>query len=126
MSLVIETASGAEAFRDAPDELTAPAGSTITLKLRNRTDPVDEVGHDWVLVRPGQEASVVARAIKAGDDRDWLDPDDRGVIAATHLIEGALDDSVAFAAPSPGTYTFLCTFPEHFAGGMRGTLTIQP
>jgi azurin len=125
VALTIATAKGAKDFHYATDALSAPAGSTITLKLTNETNPDDEVGHNWVLVKPGQEASVLANGIKAGDDRDWLDTKDPGIIAATKLIEGNEKHSVTFAAPEPGTYTFLCTFPEHYAGGMKGTLTIQ-
>jgi azurin len=76
-------------------------------------------------VKPGQEDSVLANGIAAGDDKDWLDVDDPGIIAHTALIEGEDSPSVTFAAPAPGTYTFLCTFPEHYAAGMKGTLTIQ-
>jgi azurin len=125
IALTIETATGAKDFHFAPDSLSAPAGATISLTLANRTNPDDEVGHNWVLVSPGQEASVLANAIKAGDDGDWLDTEDPGIIAATKLIEGNETNSVTFRAPEPGTYTFLCTFPEHYAGGMKGTLTLD-
>jgi azurin len=125
VALAIETASGAKDLHYATDRLAAPAGSTITLTLRNTTKPDDEIGHNWVLVLPGQEESVLASAIKAGDDNDWLDAVDPGIIAATKLIEGNQKNSVTFPAPVPGTYTFLCTFPEHYKGGMKGTLTIN-
>jgi uncharacterized cupredoxin-like copper-binding protein len=33
---------------------------------------------------------------------------------------------VTFTVPKkPGVYTFICTFPGHFAGGMKGTLTVK-
>ena len=105
--------------------MTAPVGSTITLTLLNKTNPDDEIGHNWVLVKPGQEDSVLANGIKAGDDRDWLDTKDPGIIAATKLIEGDEKSNVTFEAPAAGSYTFVCTFPEHYKGGMKGTLTIQ-
>lgn len=125
VDLAIDTGAGAEEYTFVPTALTAPAGSTITLTLTNRTDPDDEIGHNWVLVQPGQEASVLANGIAAGDDNDWLDDADPGIIAATRLIEGDSDDDVTFEAPAPGTYTFVCTFPDHYAGGMQGTLTIS-
>lgn len=124
IKLVVETASGAEDFTYATSAVEAPAGSEINLQLVNRTELIDEVGHNWVLVVPGQEDSVLANGITAGDDNDWLDTDDPGIIAATRLIEGGERSQVTFAAPEPGTYVFLCTFPEHYAGGMEGTLTI--
>ena len=125
VTLEIATATGAKDYHFVPDTLTAPAGSTIKLVFNNKTDPDDEIGHNWVLVKPGQEASVLANGIKAGDDRDWLDVDDPGIIAATSLIEGKQRDRVTFEAPPPGVYTFVCTFPEHYDGGMHGTLTIE-
>jgi len=125
VALAIETAKGAEDFHYATDTLSAPAGSTIALKLTNRTNADDEVGHNWVLVKPGQEDSVLANGIKAGDDNDWLDIEDPGIIAATRLIERGDSHSVTFEAPPPGAYTFLCTFPDHYKGGMKGTLTIN-
>ncbi len=123
--LEIDTATEATDFTYVQETLGAPAGSTITLTLNNRTNPDDEVGHNWVLVRPGQEESVLANGIAAGDDNDWLDVDDPGIIAHTRLIEGGESDTITFDAPPPGTYTYLCTFPEHDAGGMRGTLIIE-
>jgi azurin len=125
VALEVDTAPEPEDFAYLQTDLVAPAGSTITLTLNNLTDADDEVGHNWVLVQPGQEAAVLASGIAAGDDKDWLDVNDPGIIAHTSLIEGADSDSVTFPAPPPGTYTFLCTFPEHHAGGMVGTLTIR-
>ena len=125
VELTIQTASGAEVLSYVPTSLEAPAGSTIKLTLSNSTDPADEVGHNWVLVAPGKEESVLASSAAAGDAGDWLDATDPGVIAASRLIEGNQHDTVSFAAPPPGTYTFLCTFPEHYGGGMKGTLTIR-
>jgi azurin len=123
--LKIETATEPEEFTFAQPALSAPAGSRIKLTLFNLTDADDEIGHNWVLVKPGQEKSVLANGIAAGDDKDWLDVNDPGIIAATRLIEGSQRDSVTFDAPAAGAYTFVCTFPEHFDGGMRGTLTIE-
>ncbi|HET8785186.1 MAG TPA: plastocyanin/azurin family copper-binding protein [Candidatus Limnocylindrales bacterium] len=125
LALSIDTAKGADDFHYAADALSAPAGSVITLTFTNRTDPDEEVGHNWVLVVPGQEESVLANGIAAGDDRDWLDTDDPGIIAATKLIEGDDADEITFDAPAAGAYTFLCTFPDHYKGGMKGTLTIE-
>jgi len=123
--LEVDTSTEPEDLTYVQTALVAPAGSMITLTLNNRTDADDEIGHSWVLVQPGQEESVLVSGLAAGDDRDWLDVNDSGIIAYTALIEGEDSSSVTFAAPPPGTYTFLCTFPEHHAGGMMGTLTIE-
>jgi len=125
VQLVIDTATEPEDFAYAQQTLAAPAGSVITLTLNNRTDMDDEIGHNWVLVAPGQEAAVLANGVAAGDGKDWLDVDDPGIIAHTALIEGEDSATVTFEAPAPGSYAYICTFPEHHAGGMAGTLTIE-
>ena len=125
VSLEIGTATGAKDFKYSKDTLEAPAGAKIKLIFTNDTNPKDEVGHNWVLVKPGQEESVLANGINAGDDKDWLDVNDPGIIAHTILIEGSQKDTITFDAPPPGTYTFLSTFPEQYAGGMKGTLIIK-
>jgi azurin len=124
VSLEIGTATGVNEFKYSKDTLEAPAGSKIKLRFNNDTNAADEIGHNWVLVKPGQEESVLANGIAAGDDKDWLQEDDPGIIVNTRLIEGNQRHSITFDAPPPGTYVFVCTFPEHYAGGMKGTLTI--
>jgi uncharacterized cupredoxin-like copper-binding protein len=32
---------------------------------------------------------------------------------------------VTFKAPAAGSYTFLCSFPGHFAAGMTGKLEVK-
>lgn len=125
VEIAIDTSTEPEDLTWGTSTLRAPAGTTITLTLNNLTDADDEIGHNWVLVKPGQEESVLANGISAGDDRDWLDVDDPGIIAATKLIEGEDSDSVTFDAPEPGDYVFVCTFPEHYQNGMKGVLTIE-
>jgi len=125
VTLEIGTAAGANDFSYDKTTLEAPAGSQITLNFTNNTDLKDEVGHNWVLVKPGQEASVLADAQAAGDANDWLQDGDPGIIAHTALIEGGSSDSITFDAPAPGTYTFLSTFPKQYDGGMKGTLVIK-
>lgn len=125
LALEIGTATGAQEFKYDKDTLEAPAGSKIKLKFTNNTNPKDEVGHNWVLVKPGQEESVLANGIKAGDNKDWLDVKDPGILARTRLLEGNQKHTITFDAPPVGTYVFLCTFPEHYAGGMKGTLIVK-
>lgn len=49
------------------------------------------------------------------------------MLASTPLAGAGETVEVTFRAPStaPGTYTFLCSFPGHFAAGMRGTLVVK-
>jgi azurin len=122
--LKVGTASRPDDFSYDLPTLTATADTKIKLKFSNNTDRKDEIGHNWVLVQPGQEAAVVASGKTAGDTVDWIKTDDPAIIAHTRLIEGGQSNTILFKAPPAGTYTYLCTFPDHFTHGQKGTLTI--
>ncbi len=48
------------------------------------------------------------------------------VHANTALVGGGETTDITFKAPDKaGAYTYLCSFPGHFAAGMKGTLTVQ-
>jgi azurin len=125
VSLEIGTATGAKEFRYDPASLQVPADARVKVKLSNNTDPKDEIGHNWVLVAAGTEAAVLASGKAAGDDKDWLDTGDPAIIAHTRLIEGGQTNTIRFTAPPAGSYPYLCTFPEHYAGGEKGTLVVS-
>jgi azurin len=120
----VGTASGPKEFRYDKATLSEPAGHPIKLKLANHTEAKAEVGHNWVLVKPGQENAVLASGKAAGDNKDWLDVNDPAIVAHTRLIEGGQSNTITFTAPR-GTYTYLCTFPGHYAAGEKGTLVIK-
>lgn len=120
-----DSSANAGEFKFSNTAIEAPAGSKITLKFNNKTDPGAAVSHNWVLVKPGTEDTVVNNGTAAGDAAGWLKADDPNVIAHTKLIKGGESDTINFDAPPAGAYTYLCSFPGHYAGGMKGTLTIK-
>ena len=125
VSLELESSNQAGEFKYNKAELEAPAGSKITIKFSNKTDAAAAVNHNLVIVKPGQEESVGNNGTAAGDANGWIKADDPGIIAHTKLIKGGESDSVTFDAPAAGSYTYMCTFPGHYAGGMKGKLTIK-
>ncbi len=107
------------------ERLEAPAGSKITLVLKNDTQPDSGMQHNWVLVKPGMAPMVAADGISAGADNVWLKPKDDRVIAHTaKMAIGGESVTVTFDAPPPGEYPYICTFPGH-AGVMKGVLVIK-
>jgi azurin len=124
VSLEIDSVPEAGSFKYTKASLEAPPGSKITLKFNNKTDAAAAVGHNWALVKKGKEDTVVNNGTAAGDANGWMKPNDPDIIAHTKLIKGGESDSVTFDAPAAGTYSFLCTFPGHYAGGMKGDLKI--
>ena len=48
------------------------------------------------------------------------------VLAATTMAGPGETVEVTFKVPTaPGTYHYMCTFPGHFAAGMRGTIVVK-
>lgn len=104
--------------------LEAPAGSKITLRLKNNATVASTL-HNWVLAASASAADgIAADGITAGEAAGYIKAGDNRVIAKTKMIKGGETDSVTFDAPKAGTYTYVCTFPGH-AALMRGTLTIK-
>ena len=47
------------------------------------------------------------------------------VLRATKLLGPGETDTVTFTPKAAGTYDYVCTFPTHYAAGMRGTITVE-
>ena len=58
-------------------------------------------------------------------DTDYIPAELKGsVIAHTKTLGGGESDSIEFAAPAPGTYDYICSFPGH-SSLMKGKLIVQ-
>jgi azurin len=122
--VTLEIASKGDALEFDKTSFEVPAGSKVTLVMKNNASPGSGVYHNWVLVRPGTIDAVAADGIAAGEANDYLKPNDNRVIAHTKMAKEGETVSVTFDAPAPGTYDFLCSFPGH-ATLMRGKFTVK-
>lgn len=107
-------------------EIRVKAGEEVTLTLRH-IGKLDKkvMGHNFVLLKPGtdiQEFSLAAS--NAGESEDWIPNDGQAVIVHTKMLGGGQSDTITFAAPEPGTYDFICSFPGHSAM-MRGKFIVE-
>ena len=107
-SLEINTNGDALEFSQAA--LSAASGSEVTLTFTNGSS-VNQ--HNWVLVQTGTKDAVAAAGTAAGPGAGWIPPGDERVLASTGLLDPGTSEKVAFTAPAPGTYQFVCTFPGH-------------
>lgn len=108
--------------------LEAKAGETVRVVLRNAgVLPKAAMGHNFVLLKSGVSVEEFATAaITAGAAKDYF-PTDRAAqtIAHTKLLGPNEKAEVTFTVPAEaGEYSYLCTFPGHFAAGMRGVLVV--
>lgn len=103
------------------ESITASPGQTVHVVLEN--DKPGTLAHNWVLVKPGTEASVAAAGLKEGEKKGYFAPGPN-VLAHSDMILPGSRCEVTFEAPkTPGTYPYICTFPGHYVV-MKGVLTV--
>ena len=119
---------GMDTLRFSVTQINAKPGEKLTVKLTNKTSlPPAVMSHNFVLLKKGTDPDKFAKAgIEARDNgyipKDMMDQ----IIAHIDLVGGGETKAVTFDVPKePGEYTYICTFPGHYAAGMKGTLTVK-
>ena len=83
------------------------------------------MGHNFVLLSQGTDLNEFsAESIAAGLENNYVPPNSDSVIVHTELVGGGESTSITFDAPAKGTYTFVCSFPGHFAA-MQGDFVVN-
>lgn len=112
--LVVDSAPEAT-LKYAQETLSASTG-TINITFNNK----GIVPHNWTLVKQGEDPKAAEEGAAAGPP-DYKPSND---IGQTKTIDGGKSDTVSFSVAEAGTYIYLCTFPGHYASGMKGTLNV--
>jgi azurin len=108
--------------------ITAKPGEKLHVVLKAiGSMPKMVMGHNFVLLKSGVSAQDVSNAAFNARDTDFIPAEMKDkILAHTGLAGGGETVDVSFTAPAkPGNYDYLCTFPGHFATGMKGTLTVK-
>lgn len=102
--------------------LSAPAGE-VSLTFNNTSAAQS---HNIVIVKGGDDVAVAVdeAAAEAGDAAGYIPADKSNILANTAMLAPGGSETIKFTAEA-GTYTFICTYPGHYGGGMKGTLTIN-
>lgn len=120
---------GLDSLKFSQESITVKPGEEVTIKLVNKTKlPPAAMSHNLLVLAADADASKVnSAALSAGKDNDYIPKGmDEQILAYTDLVAGGESDTITFTAPQePGEHEYICTFPGHFAAGMRGTLTVQ-
>ncbi len=108
--------------------IEAMPGEEITIKLTTKSNmPKMAMAHNVVVLDQDSDVDAFANASARARDNEYIAPsfeDDN--IAATGLAGGGETVEVTFTAPeNPGNYEYICSFPGHYAGGMKGMLTVR-
>lgn len=108
--------------------IEAAPGEKLHIVLHNGgTIPKEVMGHNWVLLTTNETPDAYAAAAMPAkaDDYEPVALKTK-VIAAIPLLGPGQTAEVTFDAPTtPGTYTYMCSFPAHCAAGMRGVLVVK-
>ena len=109
--------------------ITAKPGEVLHVRLKAvGSMPKMAMSHNFVLLTAGADATAFANDAVMAQATAYIPAAKKAqVIAHTPTMVGAGETTdVTFKAPAKaGTYTFLCSFPGHFAAGMKGTLTVK-
>ena len=90
--------------------------------------PANVMGHDWVLTKTADVASVANAGMDAGLANNYQQPGDKRIVAATAIIGGGDSTTVRFSTAQleAGTsYTYFCSAPGHFSI-MKGHFVYNP
>jgi azurin len=107
----------------------AKPGQSVTVRLRNVGElPKETMAHNWVLLAKKAYAPKFAESGIRYPETDYIAFEQSFyVLAKTKMLGPGESDSVTFVAPRElGAYDYICTFPEHYAGGMKGVMTVRP
>ena len=107
------------------NEIRVAAGKKVKLTLRHTgKQPVEVMGHNFVLLTQGTEIPAFGAKASAARDNDYIPEDTDAVIVHTKMIGGGQSDTIEFDAPEPGTYDFICSFPGHYSV-MKGKFIVE-
>ena len=109
-------------------EIAAKPGERIRIVLRAFSRaPKIAMAHNVIVLKKGTDVDAFIKASNMARDTGFVAPAlSKQIIAATKLAGGGETVQVTFTAPSaPGRYDFVCSFPGHYAAGMRGVLVVK-
>ena len=120
--------TGGDDMKYSLTSIPAKPGETIKIKLVSKgTLPKIAMAHNFVLLKLGAKQLDFVNAAAMARATDFIPPDMKDqVLAATALAGPGETVEVTIKVPAAaGSYPFLCTFPGHFAAGMKGTLDVK-
>jgi azurin len=120
--------TGTDAMRYSVTRIEAKPGETLKVELTAVGKmPKSEMAHNFNLLKKGVDPNSFVMAGAMARNTDYFPERKKDqVIAHTGLAGAGETVEVTFDAPKePGEYTYLCTYPGHYAGGMKGVLVVK-
>ena len=109
-------------------EITAAPGEKLRVALTAQGSmPKLAMAHNFVLLEVGTDVKAFLTAGSTMPELEYIAPALKSkVLASSNFAAGGETVYVSLVAPAkPGKYPYLCTFPGHYAGGMKGYLIVK-
>jgi azurin len=119
--------TGGDDMKYSVTTIPAKPGETLRIRLMSKgTLPKIAMAHNVVVLKAGAKQLDFINAAATARETDYIPPDMKDqILAATALAGPGETVEVTVKVPAAGTYPFVCTFPGHFAAGMRGTIVAK-
>jgi azurin len=110
--------------------INAKPGEKLIIRLVSKgVMPKAAMGHNFVLLKDTANVTTFANDAVMAPPASLYIPAARKadvLFASKKLLGPGETEDIPVTAPTkPGSYPYLCTWPAHFAAGMKGTLTVK-
>ena len=120
--------TGGDDMKYSVTEIAAKPGETLKIKLVSKgTLPKVAMAHNVVVLKSGAKQADFVNAAAMARATDFIPADMKDQVLAASTLAGPGETvEVTFKVPATaGSYPYLCTFPGHFAAGMKGTIVAK-
>jgi azurin len=120
--------TGSDQMKYDISTINAKPGERLHIVLKNVGQmPKVAMAHNFVLLNAGADVDAFTKAAISARDTDYVPASMKAqVVGHTALAGPGETVETTLTVPSkPGSYTFLCSFPGHYAAGMKGTLVVK-
>lgn len=120
--------TGSDQMKFDVTEINATPGEKIKIILTTESNlPKVAMSHNVIVLKQDADVKAFASAAATARNNDFVPPKMTDqIIAYTDLAGGGETVEVTFTIPEEaGSYTYICSFPGHFAAGMKGTIIVE-
>lgn len=105
-------------------KFTVKAGEEVTLTFTNAgVLPIETMGHNVVILEKTADVAQFANASAKAKETNYISHlYIADIVSHTQLLGPGESETIKFTLKEPGEYTFICSFPGHWAA-MKGTIT---
>ncbi len=119
--------TGTDDMKYSLTKIDAKPGEELKIVLNAQgAMPKESMAHNFVLLAAGVNQDEFSMQAMLARGTNYVPKAPEKILASTALAGAGETVEVTFKAPAkPGVYNFMCTFPGHYAAGMKGTLTVK-